>query len=466
MTVLKPMAPISEPLQRVLDAAVISASLFTSSQLLDREWSYLQTVVCIAAIAVFLVIGQGARLYSSSRLRSADDEFKTAFVAWAATCVTLIVIAFLSKVSSNYSRIESVVWFLITPFFLIYSRIAMRLLLRWMRSAGGNTRSVAIAGATPVAESIVGQLEELADFGVRLHGIYDDRLTSRAEGNPSLPLRRAGSLDQMVEQARQGTLDYVLIALPMRAEKRIVDLTNRLADTTASVYVIPDLFIFDLMRARWTSLGALPMVGVYESPFDGLSGIVKRLEDVMLGALFLLLAAVPMLIIAIALKVTSKETVLFRQQRYGLNGRVVRVIKFRTMNVSEDGGNVIQAQRNDPRITPIGRFLRRTSLDELPQLLNVLVGDMSLVGPRPHAVKVNEDFRRLVHGYMLRHKVKPGITGWAQVNGWHGEDTLETMQKRVNHDLAYLENWSLWFDLKILFVTIAALFQRKTQRAS
>lgn len=273
--------------------------------------------------------------------------------------------------------------------------------------------------------------------------------------------RWRGSLADLVQQARRSEVDYIFIALPLRAEKRIVQLTHRLADTTASVYVIPDVFIFDLMRARWSTFGTFPVVSVYDSPFHGLSGAVKRVEDIVLGLAFLAVAALPMAVIALALKLTSKESVLFRQQRYGLNGRVVRVIKFRTMNVSEDGANVVQAMRNDSRITPIGKFLRATSLDELPQLFNVLAGDMSLVGPRPHAVKVNEDFRRLIYGYMLRHKVKPGITGWAQVNGWHGEDTVEKMQKRVEHDLHYLENWSLWLDLKILFRTIFAAVSRK-----
>jgi putative colanic acid biosysnthesis UDP-glucose lipid carrier transferase len=168
-----------------------------------------------------------------------------------------------------------------------------------------------------------------------------------------------------------------------------------------------------------------------------------------------------MLLISICLLLGSNGSVFFRQKRYGLNGRVVRVWKFRTMTVSEDGSDVVQAKQSDPRVTPFGKILRAASLDELPQLFNVLSGEMSLVGPRPHAVVVNEHFRRLIHGYMLRHKVKPGITGWAQVNGWHGDDTVEKMQQRIDHDLAYLQNWSLWLDLRILALTVATMFFRK-----
>jgi len=241
----------------------------------------------------------------------------------------------------------------------------------------------------------------------------------------------------------------------------VIELVNQLADTTATVYVVPDLFVSDLMRARWTTLGGLPAVSVYESPFDGVSGWLKRAEDLVFGGVVFAFVALPMLAIAIGVKLTTPGSVIFRQRRYGLNGRVVEVLKFRTMTLSEDGPQISQLQRDDPRITPFGRFLRRTSLDELPQLLNVLGGSMSLVGPRPHAIAVNEEYRRLIHGYMLRHKVKPGMTGWAQVNGWHGDDTPEKMQKRVEHDLDYMQNWSLWLDLRILAMTVVTVLSRR-----
>ena len=297
---------------------------------------------------------------------------------------------------------------------------------------------------------------------MRLAGVYDDRRVERTVEASAEPMQLAGNFAGLVEDARAGRIDYVFIALPTRAEKRIVELVNRLADTTATVYVIPDLFISDLMRAQWTTLGGLPAVSVFDSPFDGVNGWLKRAEDLALGALFLALAALPMLAIAIGVALSSPGAVLFRQRRYGLNGRVVEVLKFRTMTAADDGAKVVQARHDDPRITRFGRFLRASSLDELPQLLNVLAGSMSLVGPRPHAVAHNEEYRRLIHGYMLRHKVKPGITGWAQVNGWRGEtDTLEKMQKRVAHDLEYVQNWSLWLDLRILAMTFVVVASRR-----
>ena len=222
-----------------------------------------------------------------------------------------------------------------------------------------------------------------------------------------------------------------------------------------SVYLIPDLFMFDLLHARSESINGLATISIFDTPMDGPNAVLKRIEDVVLASLILLLIAVPMLLIAIAVKLTSRGPVLFRQTRYGMDGRPIRVWKFRSMTVMEDGAAVTQASRNDCRITPLGAFLRRTSLDELPQFFNVLLGDMSVVGPRPHAVAHNEQYRRQVSRYMLRHKVKPGITGWAQVNGWRGEtDTLEKMQKRIEFDLDYIENWSVWWDLKIVLLTL------------
>ena len=462
MSVLKPFSTLISALQRLLDAGLVVITLYGACAALDQEWSAQLTLASASAALLFFLIAEVSHLYGSWRLRSMDDEFKTVLASWGGTCAALVVAAFLLKVSANYSRLATVAWFLMTPLVLLSSRIVVRGLLRWLRRSGANTRTVAVAGSSSLAEAIVRELAHSASFGVQVIGVFDDRSHERLQKDGAGSSRCVGSLADLVEQARSGDLDYVFIALPMRAEKRIVELTNRLADTTASVYVIPDLFMFDLMRARWTMLGTLPMVSVYESPFDGFNGGLKRAEDLFLGTLFLAIAAVPMLLIALGIKLTSRGPVLFRQKRYGLNGHLVEVLKFRTMDASDDGVEVPQARFSDSRVTPFGRFLRSTSLDELPQLFNVLSGEMSLVGPRPHAVAHNEQFRRLIHGYMLRHKVKPGITGWAQINGWRGEtDTLEKMRHRVQHDLEYVRNWSLLLDLKILCVTLGAVLSRK-----
>jgi putative colanic acid biosynthesis UDP-glucose lipid carrier transferase len=228
-----------------------------------------------------------------------------------------------------------------------------------------------------------------------------------------------------------------------------------LADTTVTVYLVADFLYYSLLRAQWSQVGNIPVVSVHDSPFQGVVGWVKRLEDLVLGSVIVLLTAIPMICIAVAIKFSSPGPVFFRQWRYGLCGKKIRILKFRTMKVCEDGPSVVQASRNDARVTTVGRFLRRTSLDEFPQFLQVLTGELSLVGPRPHAVAHNEQYRSLIHGYMLRHMVKPGITGWAQVNGWRGETAeLEKMELRVQHDLEYIRNWNLLLDLKIIFLTI------------
>jgi putative colanic acid biosynthesis UDP-glucose lipid carrier transferase len=206
----------------------------------------------------------------------------------------------------------------------------------------------------------------------------------------------------------------------------------------------------------------VPVISVFDSPFQGVDGSLKRAEDLVLGILALLIAAIPMIIVAILIKSTTRGPVLFRQRRYGLGGREIGVFKFRSMTVSEDGARVVRATQNDQRVTKIGAIMRRTSIDELPQLFNVIGGSMSLVGPRPHAVAHNEQYRSLVSNYMLRHKVKPGITGWAQVNGLRGEtDTTEKMQKRVEYDLYYINNWSLALDIRIMWMTVFGSRTRK-----
>jgi putative colanic acid biosynthesis UDP-glucose lipid carrier transferase len=235
-----------------------------------------------------------------------------------------------------------------------------------------------------------------------------------------------------------------------------------LSDTTASVYIVPDFFVFQLLYSRWTDVLGLPVVSVFESPIYGIDGLAKQVSDLVLGSLFLLLAAAPMALIALGIKLTSPGPAFFRQKRYGLDGREIRIWKFRSMDVCEDGPALVQAKPSDPRVTWLGAILRRTSLDELPQLFNVLAGDMSLVGPRPHASAQNEEYRSQIQGYMLRHKVKPGITGLAQVNGWRGgTDSPEKMRKRIECDLHYIHEWSLWLDVTILFRTVFVVLSAK-----
>ena len=257
------------------------------------------------------------------------------------------------------------------------------------------------------------------------------------------------------------SIETVFVALPIETPRTQAVLQS-LRDTTSSVYLVPDISIFDLIQAHSDDIQGIPVIALCESPFRGLQGALKRATDVVFASIMLLLAAPVMLMIALAVKSTSRGAVIFKQHRYGLDGRKIAVYKFRTMAVSENGPRIVQAKRDDARVTPVGRFLRRTSLDELPQLLNVLQGSMSLVGPRPHAVAHNEQYRKLIAGYMVRHKVPPGITGLAQVNGCRGETTtVEDMRRRVEYDLEYLRQWCWLLDVKILVKTCGLLFHDK-----
>jgi putative colanic acid biosynthesis UDP-glucose lipid carrier transferase len=400
-------------------------------------------------------------LYRSWRGSRKADEAAAVLGTWLITVPVLLLGAFLTKTTDTYSRLVMTVWIVAAPTSIIFTRLLIRVLLNFFRVRGHNTRRVVIAGATDAGIELSSRLKEMRDAGNRVLGIYDDRTPARLAEDNVTQQKLLGNLETLVRDARDGKVDAVYIALPLRAERRIRDIVSRLADTTANVYVVTDLFMFDLMNARWGTVAEMPVVSVFDTPFHGLGGWVKRAEDIVLSSIILCIISIPMIFISIGVKLSSPGPVFFRQTRYGLKGRPIGVLEFRSMTTCDNGPVVVQAQKNDARITKFGAFLRRTSLDELPQFINVLTGEMSVVGPRPHAVAHNELYRPQIRGYMLRHKVKPGITGWAQVNGWRGEtEAVEKMEQRVEHDLFYIDNWSLFWDLKIVFLTV---FGRKVR---
>jgi putative colanic acid biosynthesis UDP-glucose lipid carrier transferase len=288
---------------------------------------------------------------------------------------------------------------------------------------------------------------------IEFAGFFDDRDLSRLDA--SSDYRMSGRLNELPQFVREKDIQLIYLSLPMASQPRILQVLDELKDTTASIFFVPDMFVTDLIQGRTGSVCGMPVISVCETPFTGSNGFVKRLSDIVLSVLILLLISPILLVVAAAVKLGSPGPVIFRQRRYGLDGKQIVVYKFRSMTVTEDGASVQQATKNDSRITPLGAILRKTSIDELPQFINVLQGRMSIVGPRPHAVAHNEMYRKLIKGYMVRHKVKPGITGWAQVNGFRGEtETLDKMQGRIDYDLDYLRNWSLWLDLYIIFKTV------------
>jgi putative colanic acid biosynthesis UDP-glucose lipid carrier transferase len=285
-------------------------------------------------------------------------------------------------------------------------------------------------------------------------GFFDFRSADRLPDTID-PAHFVGHCKDVAEFARKHGVTSIYIALPLSNVPRIGEMIRELRDTTASIYFVPDVFAFDLIQGRLVEINGMPAISVCDTPFHGMDAVMKRVTDVVIASFALLVLAPPMLLIAAAVKLTSAGPVLFRQRRYGLNGEEIMVYKFRSMTVTEDGAVVTQATKSDKRVTPLGRMLRSTSLDELPQLLNVLEGKMSVVGPRPHAVAHNELYRKLISGYMIRHKVRPGITGLAQVNGLRGEtETVEKMRARVQYDLEYLSHWSPWLDVKIICRTL------------
>ncbi|UUZ73572.1 undecaprenyl-phosphate glucose phosphotransferase [Polaromonas sp. P1(28)-8] len=294
--------------------------------------------------------------------------------------------------------------------------------------------------------------------GIEVLGFFDDRSEERRGAQDEQgPI---GKIDDLPAYVKQHRVQFIYLSLPMASRPRILQVLDGLKDTTASIYFVPDMFVTDLIQGRSDSVCGVTVISVCDTPFRGVNGALKRASDIVLSLLILLLMSPLMLVIALAVKLDSPGPVIFKQRRYGLDGEQILVYKFRSMAVTEDGNTIQQAQKNDMRVTRLGAFLRRTSLDELPQFINVLQGRMSIVGPRPHAVAHNEMYRTLIKGYMVRHKVRPGITGWAQVNGQRGEtDTLDKMEARIDCDLDYLRNWSLQLDLFIILKTVRLVFK-------
>ncbi len=455
--ILKPYQSQITVLQNLLDGFIIFG-VIDSYYILNHKATWLEERVLFQSLVLYLIFSLFANmvnLYHSWRTTKPLQELKPLWVSWTLS-FTISFFLFLHLKSIIIFKAEfSSYTFWLPPTIMSISRFGVRTFLRLFRSQGANRRNIVIAGAGILGIRIAQTIIHSPWMGMKLFGFYDDHKEADKMPIVGNSITIIGDLEKLVEDAKIGKFDQVYVALPMRAEQRIIDLVNKLANTTVSVNMIPDIFIFKLFNARWFNIEGIPAVSIFESPMYGVTGFFKRIFDIVFSILVLLIALVPILFIVLGIKLTSKGPIFFRQKRYGLDGKEINVWKFRTMTVCENGDTVIQAQKNDLRITKFGAFLRKTSLDELPQFFNVLEGSMSVVGPRPHAIAHNEAYRDLIYGYMLRHKVKPGITGWAQINGWRGEtDTLDKMQRRVEHDLYYINNWSLWLDIKIIFLTL------------
>lgn len=464
---VRPHKSKQQALVRVIDSCIVLLSLWLSVFMLNKylstqyDWNNLYMSYGFVGLLLFQFFAEYNEVYNSWRGSRLSSQLFRIVGSWMLTLVTMMLLFFFTHTAIDTSRLIIGVWSISAMVLLIFFHSAYYYLVRVARPAKCHILSVGIVGANSLGHRLVNTFSSMPALGYKFVGYYDDRKLEKGRRLNCDEKQLQGNLERLYEDACSGKLDTIYVTLPMAAENRVREILEKLGNTTANVFYVPDLFAFNLVSSRCVMMQGIPCFSIYGSPFDQepLDGMLKRFEDIVLSAIILCLIAFPMLFIALGVKLSSPGPVIFRQKRYGVDGGEINVWKFRTMSVCENGAKVTQATRDDPRIKPYGAFLRRYSLDELPQFINVLQGCMSIVGPRPHAVAHNEQYREEISQYMLRHKIKPGITGLAQVSGCRGEtDTLEKMERRVTYDLSYIQNWSLILDLKIIFMTFFKVF--------
>ncbi|MFZ3173705.1 MAG: undecaprenyl-phosphate glucose phosphotransferase [Thiobacillus sp.] len=446
--------PVLSLAKRLVNPVIIFFSLVVAATLEQQKFDGLHLLLGIFAFLVASQVFDGFDFFepSLSARRGNAMYALNLLIAWLIVLVILGAVGALSGIIGEYNARVLLWWVLITPLLLFVGHSLVRAYLEMLRSQGSIRRAV-IVGANDLGRKLADRIHQQRSLMMRVEAFFDDRSGDRCEGE--LKSVVSGGIEDVATYVAEHEIDLVYITLPMFNHPSVMDLVSALKDTTASIYFVPDVFIFDLVQARLDNVNGIPVISVFETPLTGINAVHKHVFDIVTAGLILLAISPLLLAIAVLVKATSKGPVIFKQRRYGVNGDEILVYKFRSMSVCEDNQVVTQATRNDARVTWIGSILRRTSLDELPQFFNVLQGTMSIVGPRPHAVSHNEHYRKLIHGYMWRHKVKPGITGWAQINGYRGEtDTIDKMEGRVIYDIAYLKSWSVWLDITIILKTI------------
>jgi len=450
-------------LLRLLDALVVGLAAVLAYAV-RHDWEapdqtyYLATAI---GVLVAMQVFHSGRVYQFNLLDQPTRQLMKLVPLLVAVGAILIVLAFFAKDSEYFSRAWAGLWLLFAALGLFLVRVLLYYRLRRWRQRGELTRNTVVVGGGEHGRRLLAHIRQAGDIGLVLRGVFDDRAVrlggTEVDGVPLL-----GTLRDLLDYARREPLDLIIIALPWSAERRLTDIMHMLRAVPVDVQLAPDMVGFNLFDRGVTHLGGVPMLSVHEKPLSGWNYILKAAEDRLLAAALLLVFTPLMLLVACAIRASGPGPVLFRQKRYGFNNEEFEVFKFRTMHHRPDAlaqATVPQAQRGDARVTAVGALLRRTSLDELPQLFNVLRGNMSLVGPRPHAVAHNQEYSQIIDQYYARHRVKPGITGWAQVHGLRGEtDTPEKMEKRVQYDLYYIDNWSLLLDLRILAMTAVVGF--------
>jgi putative colanic acid biosysnthesis UDP-glucose lipid carrier transferase len=454
-------APVLLWLMEALPAVLAGVMFYPLTRLYDVEFDRPFLVLSIVAASLTLVVlptRNPSRQIISGRLELATSLL----LRWSVLVAVLLALGYVTKFSEDFSRRVIVTWVLVTPLLLVMLSLILQEITRALLRDAAQARRAVIVGCTPASTELARRLEQHGELGISVAGFFDDRGSDRLGCAKYAQL--LGRFADVASFVNGRNIDVIFIAISPGQVARVRELVHELGDTTASVYFVPDVSGFDMIQQRASEILGMPVVAMCETPFHGYRGLVKRLMDVSIAVSAIVLLAPLLLAIGLAVKRSSPGPVLFRQRRYGLDGREIQVYKFRTMTVCENGDRVTQAARNDTRVTAVGRHLRRWSLDELPQLINVLQGTMSIVGPRPHAVAHNEEYRKLIKRYMVRHKVLPGITGLAQVRGCRGETArVEEMEARVLFDLEYMRRWSPMLDLEIILATAIAVV--RTDRA-
>jgi putative colanic acid biosynthesis UDP-glucose lipid carrier transferase len=456
-------------LRVVMVPSVAIASLVASTSLLQVRFTepYVALAIITALLTLLVMARDAAQQANVVGAHGLTLAGRIGF-GWLAVVGVLLLLGYATKSSEIFSRRALFLWFVVTPPFLVAASLGVQQLLRAVLVSSRYARSAVIVGTTKMALELARTLHQRPELGLKLRCVFvdegcgdaalDEAACAAVKNIAGAEVRRGGSVSNYVNTRH---IDVVFIARETHAPG-VREMCDELRNTTSSVYLIPDVSLYDLMQARVGDVDGIPVIALCESPLQGGRGALKRVTDIVFATLLLIIAAPVMALIALAVKLDSPGRVFFKQDRYGLDGERIVVYKFRTMTVCENGGVIVQAKRNDTRVTRVGRFLRRTSLDELPQLINVLQGRMSLVGPRPHAVAHNEEYRKLIAGYMVRHKVTPGITGLAQVSGCRGEtSTVDEMRQRVEYDLEYLRHWCWLLDIKIMLRTLVIVFRDK-----
>jgi Undecaprenyl-phosphate glucose phosphotransferase len=450
---------------RILDLLIVAATGYVAYGIYHGFTAYMPDHYPIAIALGILITANFmhfGKLYKFVDLQKITTQIGTLSACWVAVMVSLVLIAYFGKVSSNFSRAWATYWFIAAYISLSCIRIFASILIKQLREKGQLTYNVIVVGAGELGERLVRHLENRKASGVRVLGVFDDRKTRIPEAIG--PHKTIGTIEDLLQFVRNHRIDQIAIALPWTAEKRLDTVLRQLRTVAADISLCPENAAFEIPNLGFDNIAGIPMLTVSKPPLAGWNRILKGIEDRLFGLIIILTVWPILLAVTIAIKLDSRGPILFRQKRYGFNNNEITVLKFRSMHWEPDASTIIvkQAQQVDPRVTRVGRFIRRTSLDELPQIINVLRGEMSLVGPRPHAIAHNEEYAQLIDEYLTRHKVKPGITGWAQVNGLRGETVNpDQMRERVRHDLYYIENWSLGFDLRILILTMFTGFLNK-----